>query len=124
VTTISELQEDRTVELAGDAGVSVTDAQAQELEGVLSGTPGAQHELDKLSGTDVSQVEHAVREAFVSALGTPLKISPALVAVGILLAVVLLRRSEPADAEPVDELTPSVTPRPAPLRGADEPAPA
>jgi EmrB/QacA subfamily drug resistance transporter len=118
----SQLQEERTVELVGDAGVTVSDAQAQELEGVLAGTAGAQHELDKLAGADVSQVEHAVREAFVSALGTSLRISAALVALGILLAVVLLRRSEPADAAPVAELTPSVTPRPAPLEAADEAA--
>jgi MFS family permease len=59
----------------------------------------------------------AVREAFVSALGTSLKISAALVAVGIVLAVALLRRSEPADAKCTDELIASVTPRPAP-RGA------
>ena len=59
---------------------------------------------------------HAVREAFVSALGTSLKISAALVLLGIVLAVVLLRRTEPADARRSDQLIASVTPRPAPRR--------
>ncbi len=91
---------------------------------MLAGTPGAQHELDKLAGSDVSGVEHAVREAFVSALGTSLKISAALVALGIVLAVALLRRSEPADAAPTDALAPSVTPRPAPFGAAVDSGPA
>jgi hypothetical protein len=110
----SELQTTRTIDLVGDAGVHVSRSQAQELEGVLSGTPGAKHTLDQISGSDVGAVTHAVREAFVSALGTSLKISAALVAVGIVLAVALLRRSEPADAKRSDELIASITPRPAP----------
>ena len=87
---------------------------------MLAGTPGAKHTLDRLAGSDTGAVEHAVREAFVSALGTSLKISAALVAVGIVLAVALLRRCEPADARRSDELVASVTPRPAP-RGAEAP---
>ncbi len=118
----SELQTQRTVDLVGDAGISIGRDQAQTLEGTLAGTPGAQHALDQLAGHDVSTVEAAVREAFVSALGTSLKVSAALVVVGIVLAVALLRKSGPVDAEPVDQLTPSVTPRPAPLRAAVEPA--
>ncbi len=114
------LQTSRTVELVGDAGVSVSRDQAMTLEGVLAGTPGAQQTLDGLAGKDASAVEQAVREAFVSALGTSLKISAGLVAAGIVLAIALLRDTAPADAEPVDQLTPSVTPRPAPLRAANE----
>ncbi len=120
-----ELQTQKTVDLVSDeTGTTISRDSALELEGILSGTPGAQQELDKLAGHDVSGVEHAVREAFVSALGTSLKISAALVAAGIVLAVVLLRKSEPVDAEPIAELAPSVTPRPAPLRVADDPEPA
>jgi EmrB/QacA subfamily drug resistance transporter len=119
-----ELQTQRTVDLVSGQGVDIGRDTALELEGVLSGTPGAQHELDKLAGHDVGGIEHAVREAFVSALGTSLKISAALVAAGIVLAVALLRKSEPADAEPVSALAPSATPRPAPLRAVPEPEPA
>lgn len=48
----------------------------------------------------------------------------ALVLLGIGLAVVLLRRSEPVDAEPVDVVVASVTPRPAPpgVKAAADPA--
>ena len=93
---------------------------------MLSSTPGAEHALDQLAGADAAAVEHAVREAFVSALGTSLKISAALVAVGIVLATALLRRSSAEDAEPIDEIAPSATPRPAPIGAAveSEPAPA
>jgi DHA2 family methylenomycin A resistance protein-like MFS transporter len=119
-----ELQTQRTVDLVGEQGVAVGRETALELQGILSGTPGAQHELDKLAGHDVAGIEHAVQEAFVSALGTSLKISAALVLAGIVLAVALLRRSEPADAEPIGELAPSVTPRPAPHGTVTEPEPA
>ncbi len=118
-----ELQTQRTIDLVGDQGVTVGRETAVELEGVLSGTAGAQHELDKLAGHDVAGIEHAVREAFVSALGTSLKISAALVLAGIVLAVALLRKSESADAQPIAELAPSVTPRPAPLTVTGEPEP-
>lgn len=118
----NELQTKRTIDLVDDQGFSIGRDTAQELEGVLAGTPGAQRALDQFAGRDAAAVERAVSEAFVSALGTSLKISAALVAVGIVLAVALLRRSEPADAEPVDQLTPSVTPRPAPLEAAGEAA--
>jgi MFS family permease len=103
-----ELQTQRTIDLVGDQGVTVGRETALELEGVLSGTPGAQH---------------AVSEAVVSALGTSLKISAALVLVGIVLAVALLRKSEPADATPIAELAPSITPRPAPHGTVLEPEP-
>ncbi len=116
----SELQTERTVDEVGKAGVTISRDQAQELEGVLSGTPGAKHTLDQISGSDADAVVHAVREAFVSALGTSLKISAALVLLGIVLAVVLLRRTEPADARRSEQLIASVTPRPAP-RGAEAP---
>ena len=90
----SELQTERTVDVVGEGRAStISRDQAQELEGVLAGTPGAKHTLDRLAGSDTDAVEHAVREAFVSALGTSLKISAALVLLGIVLAVVLLRRT-------------------------------
>jgi EmrB/QacA subfamily drug resistance transporter len=120
----AELQTQRTIDLVGDQGVEIGRDQAVTLEGVLAGAPGAKHTVDQIAGSDAAAVEHAVREAFVSALGTSLKLSAALVAVGIALAVALLRKSEAVDAEPIDELAPSVTPRPAPRAGtaAAEPA--
>ncbi len=51
----------------------------------------------------------------MSALGTALKLSAALIAVGLVLAIVLLRRSSPVDAELVEEpVLATGMPRPAP----------
>ena len=109
------LQTNRTVELVGETGTKISEDQARDLEGVLAGTEDARKTIDGIAGGgDFKEIEHAVSEAFVSALGTSLKISAGLVLVGIILATALLRNSEPADAEENDELMPSVTPRPAP----------
>jgi EmrB/QacA subfamily drug resistance transporter len=110
------LQTDRTVSLAAESGVSITDEQARELEGLLAGTPGAQSALDRIAGDRAASVEHVVREAFVDALGTSLVVSAALVVLGLLLAVVLMRRSTPADAEPTPPILAPPSPRPAPRR--------
>jgi EmrB/QacA subfamily drug resistance transporter len=111
----NQLLTDRTVSEAADAGVTVTSAQAEQLDGVLAGTPGATQALDQLGGGHSAQLTDAVREAFVSALGTALKLSAALIAAGLVLAIILLRRSGPVDAEPVEEpVIATGMPRPAP----------
>src|SRR5215211_6541572 len=45
-----QLQTDRTVSLAGDRGVTVSADQARELDGLLAGTPGAEHTLHQVAG--------------------------------------------------------------------------
>jgi EmrB/QacA subfamily drug resistance transporter len=111
----NQLLTDRTVSEAAGAGVTVTDAQAEQLDGILAGTPGATQTLDQLAGAHPAPLTDAVREAFVSALGTALKLSAALIAVGLVLAIVLLRRSGPVDAEAVEEpVIATGMPRPAP----------
>jgi len=112
-----QLQTDRTVSLADDRGVTVTETQARELEGLLAGTAGAQHALDQIAGGEAASVRRAVREAFVDALGTSLKLSAALVVLGLLLTVLLMRRSATADAEPTPPVLASPI-RPAPRRTA------
>jgi hypothetical protein len=110
-----QLQTDRTVSLTDDRGVHVTEAQARALEGLLAGMPGAQHTLDQIAGGKAAGVREAVREAFVDALSISLKLSAALVVLGLLLTVVLMRRSAAADAEPTPPiLAPPI--RPAPRR--------
>lgn len=107
-----ELQTQRTVQKLGEAGVSSSRHQAQELASrVLSGSGG---------GKETHAVVEAVRGAFVSALGTSLELSAFLVLAGVALALVLLRRTEPADAAASDHPVGSATPRPAPL-GAGAP---
>jgi EmrB/QacA subfamily drug resistance transporter len=109
----SELQENRTVEYAGDHGVAITHEQASDLDGLLAGAPGAEHTLDQIAGRGKAQaVEGATREAFVSALGTALKLSGVLVVVGFVLAIALMRRRDPSERPEVP--VGSATPRPAP----------
>ena len=110
----TSLETSRTIELVGNAGVTIDAAQAQTIDGILAATPGAHALLDSLAGADVQAVTRAVSEAFISALGTSLKVSGALVVVGAFLALILLRRSAPEDAEPADQLVGAMTPRPAP----------
>ena len=113
-----ELQTQRTVTDVGAAGVEIGREQAQTLSGVLAGSPGGEQTLERIAGGHVHAVEEAVREAFVSALGTSLKVSGALVVLGALLAIGLLRRSRPADAAASEQPVASATPRPAPLGAA------
>ncbi len=108
------LNQDRTAELVTKAGVKIDTAQARELDGLLAGAPGAKDTLDRIAGSDAKAAEEAVREAFVSALGTSLKLSAALVLVGLVLSMLLMRRTSPADAAPVPPVVGAPTPRPAP----------
>jgi len=111
----NQLFADRTVSEAAAAGVTVTADQALQIDGVLAGTPGATQTLDKLAGGRSAELTTAVHEAFVSALGTALKLSAGLIAAGLVLALILLRRSGPVDAEPVEEpVLATGSPRPAP----------
>jgi EmrB/QacA subfamily drug resistance transporter len=104
----------RTVSMVGDEGVTISDDQAQQLDGVLSGASGATQALDEIAGSKSDQVRAAVSDAFVSALGTSLKLSAALIVVGLVLAMVLMRRTTPADAEEVPPVIAGGLPRPAP----------
>lgn len=110
----NSLQIQRTVQFVTAAGVPVDSATAEQLDGVLSGAPGAQQLLQQVAGSDAAAVQQAVSDAFISALGTSLKLSGLLVLLGALLAVLLLRRSTPADAVMNDHPVSSMTPRPAP----------
>jgi hypothetical protein len=106
---------DRTITRAADAGVTVDAAQAQQLDGVLAGADGAQRTLDQIAGARAVQVRAGLEDAFVDALGTSLKLSAALIVVGLVLTLVLMRRSTPADAAPVDTpVLATATPRPVP----------
>jgi EmrB/QacA subfamily drug resistance transporter len=109
---------DRTVSMVGDEGVKISDDEAQQLDGVLSGASGSTQTLDKIAGSKADQVRDAVSDAFVSALGTSLKLSAALIVVGLVLAMILMRRSSPADAEEVPPVIATGAPRPAPRRTA------
>ncbi|HEX6117555.1 MAG TPA: MFS transporter [Solirubrobacterales bacterium] len=107
----NDLNIDRTREQIGsDTGVTITESQAEDLDGVLAGADDATKTLDGIVGrSEKPQAETAIREAFVSALGTALKISAGLVLLGLVLTVLLMRRQDPVD----DELPAVPTPPPA-----------
>jgi predicted MFS family arabinose efflux permease len=107
-----QLQLDRTVSEVDDAGVHITTSQARDLDGVLAGASGATQALHRIAGGRVEEVRDAVRDAFVSALGSSLKLAAALVALGLILTIVLMRRSDPVD-EPAAPV-PAPPTRPAP----------
>jgi len=123
----NELNAERTVSDVGAAGVEITRSQAQDLDGVLAGAPGSVETLKRIAGDDASEAREAIREAFVSSLGTSLKISAALIVLGLILSVVLMRRSSPVDARPIPPPIPTTaTPRPTPRgieREEDSPTP-
>lgn len=111
----NELQTQDTISRANDIGVEVSRSQAQQLDGVLAGSDGAQETLKSIAGEKAADMEHQVREAFVDALGTSLKLSAALIAIGLILTLILMRRTTPADAAaPAVPVLGAPTPRPAP----------
>jgi EmrB/QacA subfamily drug resistance transporter len=110
----NELQTEETVQKLSEGGLESSRDQAQQIaQSVLSGSSSGEPLPSTFGGPDTT-VE-AVQSAFVSALGTSLELSAFLVLVGVGLALVLLRRSEPADAAASDHPVGSATPRPAPL---------
>jgi len=97
-------------------GVTVSHDQAQDLDGVLAGAAGATKTLHEIAGSKAAEVEHALREAFVDSLGTSLKLSAALIVIGLILALILIRRSDPVDAKPIPPVGVTPVPRPVPRR--------
>ncbi|MDQ4131856.1 MAG: MFS transporter [Actinomycetota bacterium] len=111
-----ELQTNRTVALAGQAGVQITKGQAAQLDGVLSGAAGATTTLNQIAGAQAPAVKSAVRDAFVSAVGTSFKVSAVLVAAGVVLALILMRKEPAVDGPVAHPVLPPPT-RPAPRTG-------
>ena len=58
--------------------MTITQAQAEDLDGVLAGADDAKKTLEGIVGKgETSEAETAIREAFVSALGTASRSRPA-----------------------------------------------
>jgi hypothetical protein len=107
----NDLNIDRTQEkVSADAGVTITHSQAEDLDGVLAGADDAKKTFDGIVGKgEGSEAETAIREAFVSALGTALKISAGLVLAGLVLTILLMRKQDPVDDDaPAGEVPPPV----------------
>jgi EmrB/QacA subfamily drug resistance transporter len=86
------LQIDDTVDDARRGGIDLSDSAASTLDGLLAGTPSATQLLDRYSAAEQDTLRNAVHDGFLSALGTTMTLSLAIVAVGIVLTFVLIRR--------------------------------
>jgi hypothetical protein len=108
-----QLQIDRTTALSAQHGVSLTAAQSHMLDGLLAGSPGSMTTLHQVAGAKAPEIHEAVRQAFVSALGSSLKLSAALIVAGLVLALLIMRRQAPADADvPHPVIAPPTRPAP------------
>ncbi len=86
-----------TVSIAGEKGVKLSDAQAEDLDGLLSGAGDAMTALAKFGAEAQKTITDAVHEAFVIGLGDGLRLGAFVAIVGIVAALALIRREVPAD---------------------------
>lgn len=86
-----------TQSIASERGIRISEERAQDLDGLLAGAPGAQAALSGFSKGTQETLEHAVREAFVHALGSAFRVGAFVAIGGLLLALMLIRRRPPAD---------------------------
>jgi MFS family permease len=106
------VQTSRIVSDAADRGVHLTDALARQLAGVLDGTRSATAALARYPAAQQQSLRTAVHDGFISALGSTMKLSFALVIVAIILSLALIRSRpvstvpSPSVAEPFSGLAP------------------
>jgi EmrB/QacA subfamily drug resistance transporter len=94
-----QLQRNDIVSALADKGIQITSSAADTLGGLMSGTPSATRALAGYPAAQQAQVKAAVHEGFVSAFGSAMELSFALVVLGIVLTFLLIRR-EP-EVEPL-----------------------
>jgi EmrB/QacA subfamily drug resistance transporter len=97
------LQVDRIVDDARERGIALSDSAASTLDGLLAQTPSATTALARYPADQQDALREAVRDGFLSALGTTMALSLGIVVVGVVLVVVLIRRRPPADDEAAPE---------------------
>jgi EmrB/QacA subfamily drug resistance transporter len=100
------LTHDRTVNEAADAGVQISSATAESLDGLLAGTPTATKTLDAFPESERAKLANAVHDAFISSLGTTMLLSFGLVVVGIILTFLLIRREDVVEDAPAHGAAP------------------
>jgi EmrB/QacA subfamily drug resistance transporter len=92
------LQSNRTSADAAKAGITLSHGAATSLEGLLAGTPSAAKTLASFPAEQHATLHAAVRDGFLSALGTTMALSFGVVVVGIALTLALVRRQPAVDA--------------------------
>jgi EmrB/QacA subfamily drug resistance transporter len=106
------VQTSRIVSNAADHGVQLTNAVARRLAGLLDGTPSAGAALARYPAAQQHALRTAVHQGFLSALGSTMTLSFALVIAAILLSLALIRSRQasvvprPSVAEPFSGLAP------------------
>jgi EmrB/QacA subfamily drug resistance transporter len=106
------VQASRIVSYAADHGIHLTDAVARRLAGLLDGTPSASATLARYPAAERPSLRTAVHHGFISALGSTMRLSFALVIVAIVLSLALIRSRpvsvvpSPSVAEPFSGLAP------------------
>ncbi len=87
------IEDRRLREEVADQVPSLSDAQVDEVQGLLSGSPEAVAELSELGTEEVARLEDIVREVFVPAMSVTMAVIAGIVALGI--AGALLYRDRP-----------------------------
>jgi len=106
------VQTSRIVSDAADRGVHLTDAVARQLSGLLDGAPSAGAALARFPTAQQPSLRTVVHDSFISALGSTMELSFALVIVAIVLSLALIRPrpvsvvASPSVAEPFSGLAP------------------
>jgi MFS family permease len=95
------LQTNRTVSAAAVHGIHVSHSTASTLDGLLAGAPSAQHALNAFPASEHASLMAAVKHGFISALGTTMELSFALVVAGIVLTLLLIRSQEAPESKMV-----------------------
>jgi hypothetical protein len=91
---------DNIVDGAAKAGISLSDATATTLDGLLSGAPSATAALDRFPAGQQATLKQVVTDGFLSALDTAMVLSFGILVVGIVLTLLLIRRREAVSESP------------------------
>jgi EmrB/QacA subfamily drug resistance transporter len=94
------IQIDDIVERSRNAGIAVSRTTASTLDGLLAGAPSATKALDAFPAGQQATLKQIVHDSFLSALDAAMVLSFAVTIVGIVLALLLIRRRQPISEEP------------------------
>jgi MFS family permease len=98
-------QTNRTVDEASARGVALSHSAARALDGLLAGTPSATKALASYPAGEHASITAAVHHGFTSALGSTMRLSFALVVLGIVLTLLLIRPERAIDPLPRPNVT-------------------